>query len=102
MLGSEHWARHWLSAAAQFWFAHEPQMAMLALTKAVKLKQTPSALMFRDFITRKQSQKVLVLLAEKKYKEAKKSLDLLRDLNPGHELIRQLYRFTEYLSATDK
>lgn len=101
MLGNEHWALHWLSTAAQFWFAHQPQMAMMALTKAIKLRQTPSALIFRDFITRRQIQKVLALLAEKKYKEAKKSLDLLRDLNPNHELIKQLYGYTGYLSAID-
>ena len=99
VLGSEHWARHWLSTAAQFWFAHEPQMAMSALTKAVKLEQTPSALIFRDFITLKQGQKVLVLLAENKYTEAKALLSLLRNLNPNNEFIRQLCRFTEYLLA---
>ena len=102
VLGSEHWARHWLSTAAQFWFAHEPQMAMSALTKAVKLEQTPSALIFRDFITRRQIRQIVALLAKRKYKEAAKLLALLRDLNPDYEFTRQLYGYTEYLPAIDK
>jgi hypothetical protein len=101
VLGSEQLARHWLNNAMQFWFAREPQMAILALTKSVNLKQTPSALVFRDFITLKQGQKVLALLAEKKYTEAKELLSLLRNLNPNNEFIRQLCRFTDYLLAKE-
>ena len=101
VLGSEQSARHWLNHALQFWIAHEPQMAILALTKSVNLKQTPSSLVFRDFITRLQCQKVLALLAEKKCIKAEKLLSTLRDLNPNNEFIRQLYGFTEYLLAKD-
>ena len=101
LLGSEQLARHWLNNAMQFWFAREPQMAILALTKSVNLKQTSSALVFRDFITRRQCQKVLALLAEKKCIKAEKLLSMLRDLNPDSEFIRQLYGFTEYLLAKD-
>ena len=97
VLGSEHWARHWLSTAVQFWFAHEPRMAILALTESVKLKQTPSALAFREFITRQKIQKTLALLAEKKCGEAESLLALLRELNPDHQLIRQLWLYTGYL-----
>ena len=97
VLGSEHWARHWLSTAAQFWFAQEPQMAILALTESVKLRQTPSALAFRDFITRQKIQKALALLAEKKCLEAQRLLALLHELNPDHPLIRQLWLYTGYL-----
>ena len=97
VLGSEHWARHWLSNAVRFWFAHEPQVAILALTKSINLKQVSLALVFRDFITLKQGQKVLALLAEKKYTEAKELLSLLRNLNPNNEFIWQLCRFTDYL-----
>jgi hypothetical protein len=85
----------------QFWFAREPQMAILALTKSINLKQTPPALIFRDFITRRQCQKVLALLAKKKCIEAEKLLGLLRNLNPDNKFIRQLYGFTEYLLAKD-
>ena len=101
VLGSEQLARHWLNNAMQFWFAREPQMAILALTKSVNLKQTSSALIFRDFITRRQCQKVLALLAEKKCIKAEKLISLLRDLNPDNEFIRQLHGFTEYLLAKD-
>lgn len=101
VLGSEQLARHWLNNAMQFWFAREPQMAILALTKSIDLKQTPPALIFRDFITRRQCQKVLALLAKKKCIEAEKLLSLLRDLNPDNKFIRQLYGFTEYLLAKD-
>jgi hypothetical protein len=101
VLGSEQLARHWLNNAMQFWIAREPQMAILALTKSVNLKQTPSALIFRDFITRRQCQKVLALLAEKKCIKAEKLLSMLCDLNPANTFIRQLYGFTEYLLAKD-
>ena len=101
VLGSEQLARHWLSKTLQFWLAREPQMAILALTKSINVKQTPLALVFRDFITLKQGQKVLVLLAEKKYTEAKALLGLLRNLNPNNEFIRQLCRFTDYLLAKE-
>jgi hypothetical protein len=101
VLGSEQLARHWLNNAMQFWFAREPQMAILALTKSVNLKQTPSALIFRDFITRRQCQKVLALLAKKKCTEAEKLLSILRDLNPDNQFIKQLYGFTEYLLAKE-
>ena len=97
VLGSEQLARHWLNNAMQFWLAREPQMANLALIKSVNLKQTPSALVFRDFITRRQCQQVLALLAKKKYIEAEKLLSMLRDLNPDNLFIKQLYGFTEYL-----
>ena len=101
VLGSEQLARHWLNNAMQFWFAREPQMAILALTKSVNLNQTPSALVFRDFITRQQCQKVLALLAKKKYIAAEKLLSTLRDLNPDNKFLRQLYGFTEYLLTKD-
>ena len=99
VLGSEQLARHWLNNALQFWIAHEPQMAILALIKSINLKQTPSALIFRDFITRQQCQKVLALLAEKKCIKAEKLLNMLHDLNPDNQFIRQLSGFTKYLSA---
>ena len=101
VLGSEQLARYWLNNAMQFWFAREPQMATLALTKSVNLKKTSSALVFRDFITRRQCQKVLALLAEKKCIKAEKLLSTLRDLNPDNEFIRQLHGFTEYLLTKD-
>jgi len=101
VVGSEQLAWHWLNNAMQFWFAREPQMAILALTKSVNLKQTPSALVFRDFITRQQCQKALALLAKKKCLEAEKLLSTLRNLNPDNEFIRQLYGFTEYLLVKD-
>ena len=97
VLDSEQLSRHWLNNAMQFWFVREPQMAILALTKSINLQQTPSALVFRDFITRRQCQKVLALLAANKYIEAEKLLGMLRDLNPEHEFIKQLSGFTEYL-----
>ena len=97
VLGSEKMARNWLSNAAQFWFAREPQMAILALTKSIHLKQTPLALVFRDFIIRQQCQNVLGLLAKKEYTEAKESLSLLCDLNPHNKFLRKLYGFTKYL-----
>ncbi|MDD5267276.1 MAG: hypothetical protein PHO08_09135 [Methylococcales bacterium] len=101
VLGSEQLARHWLNNALQFWLVREPQMAILALTKSVNLKQTPPALVFRDFITRRQGQKALAFLAKKKCMEAEKLLSTLRDLNPDNEFIRQLYGFTEYLLVKD-
>jgi hypothetical protein len=101
VLGSEQLARHWLNNAMQFWFVREPQMAILALTKSINLQQTPSALVFRDFIIRQECRKVLALLAKNKCTEAEKRLGLLRDLNPEHEFIRQLSGFTEYLLTKD-
>ena len=96
-LGSEKLARHWLCKALQFWLARKPQMAILALTKSIHLKQTPLALVFRDFIIRQQCQNVLGLLAKKDYIEAKESLSMLCDLNPHNKFLRKLYGFTKYL-----
>lgn len=76
-------------------------MAIQALTQSIALKQTPLALAFRDFITRRQCPEVLTLLAKKHYPEAETLLGLLRDLNPGNELIRQLQGFTGHLPASD-
>jgi len=101
VLGSEQLARHWLSKAVQFWFAHQSQIAMLALFKSINLKQTPLALVFRDFIIREQCQNALVLLEKKNYAEAKESLLLLRDLNPHNKFITRLFGFTRYLLAKD-
>ena len=72
-LGSEQLARHWLNNALQFWFAREPQMAILALTKSVNLKQTPSALVFRDFITRRQRSEGVSVIGEKEMHEKPKN-----------------------------
>ncbi len=97
VLGSEKMASHWLKRAVQLWFAHDQQLAILALTKSVQLKQTPLALVFRDFIIRQQYQNVLDLLAKKEYTEAKELLSMLRDLNPHNKFLRKLSGFTKYL-----
>ena len=97
VLGSEQPASHWLSKALQFWLTHEPQMTILALSKSIHLKQTPLALVFRDFIIREQCHNVLGLLEKKDYVEAKESLSLLCDLNPQNKFLKQLYGFTKYL-----
>ncbi|MDD1623229.1 MAG: hypothetical protein LUO94_00480 [Methylococcaceae bacterium] len=101
VLGSEHVARHWLSKALQFWLADEPKMANLALSKSICLKQTPLALVFRDFIIRQQCENMLELLEKKDYTEAKESLSLLRDLNPHNKLLKRLHGFTRYLLVKD-
>jgi hypothetical protein len=102
VLGSELLARQWLKKTLQFWLACEPQMAILALTKAINVKQTPLALVFRDFIIRQQCQNVLGLLEKKDYTEAKDALSILRDLNPDNKFIRQLFGFTKYLLVKDR
>ncbi|MDD5462680.1 MAG: hypothetical protein PHG00_13780 [Methylococcales bacterium] len=99
---SERLARHWLSKALQFWLAHNPQMAILALSPSIYLKRTPLALVFRDFITRQQCQSIPELLEKKEYAQAKELLSLLRDLNPQNKFLRQLYGFTRYLFVKDK
>ena len=100
-LGSEKLARHWLTKALQFWLAREPQMTILALTQSIHLKQTPLALVFRDFIIGQQCQNMLGLLAKKEYTEAKASLSMLCDLNPHNKFLRKLYGFTKYLLVKD-
>lgn len=97
VLGSEQLAKYWLSKALQFWLTREPQLAILALTKSINLKQTPLALVFRDFIIRQECQNVLGLLANKDYTEAKESLSLLHHLNPYNKFLRQLYGFSRHL-----
>jgi hypothetical protein len=101
VLGSEQLARHWLSKALQCWLARKPQLAILALSKSINLKQTPLALVFRDFIIRQQCQNVLELLEKKEFTAAKESISLLRDLNPHNKFLRQLYGFTRYLVVKD-
>ena len=99
--GCEKRARQWLDKALQFWLAHEPQMAILVLTKSINLKQTPFALVFRDFIIRRQCQNVLRLMEKKKYREARESLLLLLDLNPHNKFLKKLYGFAKYLLIKD-
>ena len=101
VLNSEKLARHWLSKAFQFWLARELQMAILALTQSINLKQTPLALAFRDFIIRQQCSNVLELLEKREYKEAKETLSWLHDLNPDNTLLRKLAGFTKYLLVKD-
>jgi hypothetical protein len=101
VLGSEQRARHWLDQAMQFWFANEAGLAILALSKSVALKHTPSGLVFRDFIVQQQCRKAIALLTDKKYYTAEKLLGQLLDLHPGHEFARQLYGFTEHLLAKE-
>jgi hypothetical protein len=102
VLSSEQSARHWLFKALQFWLAHESQIAILALTKSINLRQTPLALVFRDFIIRQQCQSVLGLLEKKEYAEAKETLSLLHNLSPHNKFLRQLYRFTKYLLVKNR
>ncbi|CAA9889276.1 conserved hypothetical protein [Candidatus Methylobacter favarea] len=101
VLGSEQFARHCLSKALQCWLADDRQLTNLALAKSIFLKQTPLALVFRDFIIRQQCENVLGLLEKKKYPEAKESLSLMRDLHPDDKFLTQLYRFTKYLLVKD-
>jgi hypothetical protein len=97
-MGCDRYAQHWLSAAVGFWGEHEPRLAMLALLKSLHLKQTVSAQVFCGFVIRKQGQEVLALLAENKLTEAKQLLGLLRELQPGNELLKQLQGFACYLA----
>ena len=97
VLGSEHMARYWLNNALQFWVMGESQMANLALTKSVNLKKMPTALVFRDFIIRRQCQNVLRLLTNEDYAKAIEALSPLRNLHPDHQFISQLHGFTQYL-----
>lgn len=94
-----HHARYWLAQAVRFWAEHEPQLAMLALLKALRLKQTLSGQVFCDFIIREQGREVLALLAENQSAEAERLLGLLRELQPGNELFKQLQGFAGYLAA---
>jgi hypothetical protein len=101
VLGSEQLARHWLSKALQFWLARESQIAILSLTQSINLKQTPLALVFRDFIIREQCQNVLGLLERKEYTQAKETLSLLSNLNPHNKFLKQLFWFTKHLLIKD-
>lgn len=94
-------AQQWLVNAIRFWHARELKMAILALSKSLHLKQTPLALAFREHIIREQCQYVLGLLQKKEYAVARESLLLLGDLNPHHKLLKQLSRFSKYLSVKD-
>jgi hypothetical protein len=99
VLGSEQLAKYWLSKTLQYWLACEPQIAILALTKSINIKQTPLALVLRDFIIREQYQNILGFLETKDYAKAKELLSLLRALNPHNKILRQLHGFTKYLSV---
>ena len=101
VLGSEKMASQWLKYAVQLWFAHDQQLAILALTKSIHLKQTPLALVFRDFVIMQQCQNVLGLLAKKEYTEAKELLSMLLDLNPHNKFLRKLSGFTKYLQINN-
>lgn len=98
IIASEQQAELCLNHATDFWFAQQPQLAIQSLTAALKLKRTITALVFRDFIVQKQSQRVLALLIENKTNEAKQMLYLLHELHPRHELVKQLQSFTDYIS----
>ena len=101
VLGSEQLASYWLGKTLHFWLAGEPQMAILALTKSINVKQTPLALAFRDFIVEQECKNVLGLLEKKDFAEAKQSLSLLHDLTPHHKFLKQLSGLTRYLMAKE-
>ena len=98
VISSEHYAQHWLAHAVRFWFEHGAELAMSALANSLRLKRTSSALIFCDFIVRRQLQKVLELLAHRQLNEAKHLLSLVRELQPDNELLEQLQGFTEVIS----
>ncbi len=105
VISSEQTARHWLAHAVRFWFEHEPELAMLALVKSLRLEKTLTALAFCDFISQRQEQEVLALLAQRQLAEAKQLLKLLRELQPDNELLKQLQGFSgsllaEYIALT--
>ncbi|MDP2429403.1 MAG: hypothetical protein Q8M28_14835 [Methylobacter sp.] len=97
VISSEHYAQHWLAHAVRFWFECEPELAMSALIKSLRLKRTSSALIFCDFIVRRQLQDVLALLAQRQLNEAKHLLNLVRELQPDNKLLAQLQGFAENL-----
>jgi len=99
VIGCEQRAQYWLAAAVGFWGEHEPRLAMPALLKSLRFKQTVSAQVFCDFVIREQGQEVLALLAENKLAEAERLLCLLRELQPGNALFKQLQGFAGYLAA---
>lgn len=97
VIGSGRHAQHWMAQAVHFWLGHQPELAILALGKSLRLKRTPVAQFFSDFITRQQEQEVLALLAQRKLSEAKTKLSLLRGLQPDNELLKQLQGFVGFL-----
>lgn len=99
VIDSDRYAQHWLAHAVRFWDEHEPRLAMLALLKSLHLKQTASAQAFCGFIIQEQRREVLALLAENKLAEAERLLCLLRELQPGNELLKQLQGFAGYLAT---
>ena len=99
VIGCEQHAQHWLAQAVRFASEHEPRLAMLALLKSLGLKQTVTAQVFCGFIIRGQEQEVLALLAENELAEAERLLCLLRELQPGNEIFKQLQGFTGYLAV---
>jgi len=101
VLGSEELARHWLNKTVHFWLAGEPQMAILALTKSLSVKQTPLTLVLCDFIVEQECKNVLRLLEKKDFAGAKQSLSLLHELSPHHKFLKQLSGFTRYLMAKE-
>ena len=99
VIGSEKTAQYWLDLAVRFWMQHEAVLAMQTLNKSLRLKKLPPALAFCDFVIYRQVHQVLALLAKSNFTEAKHRINLLRELQPDNNLLKQLQGFTGYLMA---
>lgn len=97
IVSSEQLGQRLFDQALQLWCQQEPQLAVLALTRAMTYKKTPMMLALRDFIIRQYYGKILALLVAYQYREAQQQLALLRQLQPNNQLLLQLQGFNQYL-----
>ncbi|PKM10792.1 MAG: hypothetical protein CVV13_11655 [Gammaproteobacteria bacterium HGW-Gammaproteobacteria-3] len=99
VFAAEQAARYWLARAIHNWADNNIEPCLDALNLSLHLKQTPLALVFREFLIDRCSRSLLTLLAQKKLLAAKQQLYNARRLLPYSEFLRQLLAFTDYLLA---
>lgn len=90
-------ARWWLVRAIDDWQAGRQEEALHALQRSLRLKKTPLAVHFRNFLIAKCRDELLGLLAQKELYLAKRLLYRCRSLLPLSDQLRQLHTFTDYL-----
>lgn len=85
-----------LFTAMQLFFDGDIEQSSARVNKALWLKKTQEASLFREFLVTQQTKKVVALLADSQLLMAKKSLYAVRQLTPYSKKLQKLELLVDY------
>ena len=93
VIRSERLSEDWLACAVQAWDTGDSDLCVEALSRSLRLKTTPTALLFRDFVIRRQLPRVFQRLLANDVAGARRQAAALHRLDTCNILLGELRAF---------